>query len=407
MSGVEAVLGPGHKTLTILVVAGDVSGDSHSAAVLEALAKRGVATRLIGMGGERLTSLGMEPSASLKDVSVVGIGEAVQLLPRLLRVYRRLVRLMKRERPDLVMLVDYPDMNLRLARRARGLGLKVCYYIVPQVWAWRSRRVRKLKRDVDLSLCLFGFEEPYLQSRGVEARFVGHPLRESGLRRLNPDERDDLRTRLGLERETPVVALMPGSRRSELAHHLDLFLMAGKILQSKQSEIQLVLPLAPGLEEARLTEAVQRSGARVKVLPGKSREVLQVSDIALLKSGTSTVEAALCGTPMVIGYRVSRASYWLARMLVRSPYIGMANLLGGDGAFPELIQDDLTPGNLADAGMHLLREPTAAAVFDRIRTNLGAPGSADRAAAMIEERFFRGALARPDDGSGRKALISK
>jgi lipid-A-disaccharide synthase len=373
----------------ILVVAGDVSGDAHAAEVLGALGRSGVRVEAFGMGGDCLAAAGMRVDPHLREATVVGIAEALRMLPRLYGIYRRLLALMRRERPDLVLLVDYPDMNLRLARQARRLGLDVCYYVVPQVWAWRARRVRRLREDVGMCLCLFAFEEPFLRARGVrEAHFVGHPMMDHESEPPGPAERARARQALGLGGEGPIVAVLPGSRRSELQHHLQPFLGACALMARKRPEARFLLPLAPGLTRTAVDAAALASGVVITVLPGGATEALLAADVALVKAGTSTVQAALCGTPMVVGYRLARSSYWLAKRLVRCPHIAMANLLAGERAFPELVQDELTAEALCREAERALESPPPREVYGRIRTALGGPGSAERAAERIRKRFF-------------------
>jgi lipid-A-disaccharide synthase len=373
---------------SIFVAAGEASGDAHASTLLDALRRQGLDFESCGLGGESLQARGMRLIAHLRQGAVVGITEALYLLPSLLSTYRRLVEELRRNRPDLLILVDYPEMNLRLARQARAFGIPVCYYIVPQVWAWRPGRVKQLRDHVDLSLCLFAFEEPFLRERGVAAEFVGHPLAEQVSPEPRSEQRKSARLRLGLSQERTTVGVLPGSRPSELRHHLETFVEACTHILNDISDAQFVLALAPGLDHGLVQRVTRRAGGIVQVVLGSAAHVLAASDVVLTKSGTCTVEAALHQTPMVIGYRVNPFSYWLARRLVRCEHIGMANLLAGERAFPELIQDQLQPKSLAKEAVRLLRDPPIAEVYARIRASLGGAGSQDRAAQKICERFF-------------------
>jgi lipid-A-disaccharide synthase len=283
-----------------------------------------------------------------------------------------------------VVLIDFPDFNIPLGRRARRRGIPVVYFISPQVWAWRRGRVRALRRMVRKMLVIFPFEEALYRRAGVDVTFVGHPLLDR-LQGVPP--REEARRALGLGPAERVVALLPGSRRSEVRRHLPLLLRAAARLAADCGPLAAVVAVADGVPLALVEGLVAGAPIAVRLVQGHTYEVLRAADVSLVVSGTATLEAALLGAPMVIAYRMSTLSFALAALLVRVPYIGMANLVAGRGIVPELIQWRATPGRLAAAARALLEDPRAReamqAGFREVRARLGDPGAPARAAREI------------------------
>lgn len=364
---------------TILLLAGEASGDHHGARVARALRRRWPEARLLGLGGEAMDAQGVELLAELDDLAVMGFGEVLSRLPFFWRLERRLKRLLDREVVDLVLPIDYPGLNLRIARAARKRDIPVLYYIAPQVWAWRRRRARQLARDADHVAVILPFEVPIFREAGADVTFVGHPLLE------RDEEVPDRRTfheELALDPDRPILAIFPGSRKQELDRHLELFLEAGQRVRRKRPDVQLVLARATSVPRAALEDL------DLPVTP-HSRALLRHARAALVKSGTTTLEAALEATPFVVAYRTSRLTYFLARRLVRVDHVALANLVAGRRLVPELIQDDATPGALASAVEPFLEEgkERAAVVggLRSVRESLGTPGAAERVAAIAGE----------------------
>jgi lipid-A-disaccharide synthase len=377
----------------ILIVAGEASGDLHAAGVVQELLRRAPQLVIEGIGGDRMRQAGVRLLAYAGDLAVVGLIEVGYKLPALWRAYRTMVRLLREGRPDLLVLVDFPDFNLLLARRASRLGVPVAYFISPQVWAWRPGRIRSIARYVRRLLVIFPFEEPFYRQRGVEAQYVGHPL----LDRLTPPPvMDEARRHLGLEPGVTVVGLLPGSRMGELARHLPLLLRATRQLAITRPDLRFIIAAAEGLPLDLIGSYLKQEASSARVVQGRTYEVMAASDLILVASGTATLEAAIIGTPMVIVYRLAFLSWLLGRLLIRVPYIGMVNLVAGKGIVPELIQFDATPERIADEARRLLESSERRGRMQRqlweVRDRLGRPGAAGRAAEAILELMQSGAV---------------
>jgi len=376
----------------ILVVAGEASGDHHAARVIAAIREQEPRAEFFGIGGEAMAGEGVRLLLHAADLAVMGLSEVVSRLGVVLRALRDVARALKTERPALVILVDFPDFNFWVARLARFYRVPVMYYISPQVWAWRTYRVRTIARLVDRMVVIFPFEADFYRERGVPVTHVGHPLMET-LPILT--DRRALLAQWGLDPAHLSVALLPGSRASEIERHLPTMLKAAALIRRAIPQCQFLLPLASTAPADLVEGMVREAGAdltpapTVKVIQGQSYEALSVAHLAVVASGTATVEAALAGTPTVIVYRVSPLTFMVGRWLVRVPHVGMANLLAGERLFPELIQDDFTPERLAREVLGLIgdRERLAAIRqgLARVITRLKGPGASARAARVALE----------------------
>ncbi len=377
--GVAGADGP-----AILLVAGEASGDLHGAALAHAVRAAEPRVRLLGMGGPRMAAAGVEVLVPCHEVAVVGLTEVLSHGGNIVRAFRRLTRALEQVRPALVVLIDFPDFNIRLGRRACRRGIPVVYFISPQVWAWRRGRLRILRRIVRKMLVIFPFEETFYREAGIEVAFVGHPLLDR-LEEVPP--RDEARRRLGIGPADRVMALLPGRRRGEVRRHLPLMLAAAGRLAAATGPLAAAVAVAEGVPHGVVEAMAAGAPLPVRLIEGRTYEVLRAADVSLVASGTATLEGALLGAPMVITYRVSALSYALARLLVRVPFIGMANLVAGRGIVPELIQYQATPLRLAAAARELLEDPAAReamqAGFREVRALLGEPGASARAAREI------------------------
>lgn len=333
----------------------------------------------MGLGGARMAAEGVELLAGLDDLAVMGFAEVLSRLPFFLRLRRRVFEQLEEARVDLVVPIDYPGFNLRLARRARARGTPVLYYISPQVWAWHASRARDLARDTDRIAVILPFEQEFLGRAGASAVFVGHPLLDvpppAGVRREWIEAQ-------GLDADQPVLALFPGSRAQELKRHLRLFEEAAARVQAIVPSVQPVIGAAADLPEAAFLDARSHRS-------DEPRALLHFADVALVKSGTSTLEAALAGTPFVVAYRTNPVSYALARRLVSVPHIALPNLVADERIVPEHVQQEATPDALAAALVPLLGEtPERArqiAGFARVRARLGSAGVGERVAAIAAD----------------------
>ncbi|HTS80640.1 MAG TPA: lipid-A-disaccharide synthase [Myxococcaceae bacterium] len=370
----------------LMVVAGEASGDLHAADVLAALRRRRPGLRAFGMGGPKLKAAGLERLFDAREISVMGIAEVWPRLPRIWRVFRSLVRAARERRPAAALLVDVPDFNLRLARKLRGLGIPVVYYVSPTVWAWRRYRVRQIARNVDRMLCILPFEEEFYREHGVRARYVGNPVVEQV---PPPGPPEGFRRALGLDASRLTLALLPGSRASELHRVLPTMVESAALLRSERPEIQIVVPVAPGLDRAAVEREFAAKGLRPVLVDGRAAEVVGAADVAVVASGTATLETALMLRPMVVVYRMSAISWAIGRLLVKVAFVSLVNLLSRRRLVPELLQGDLRPEAVA-AEVRRLWAPGDArseqlAGLRAIRAQLGSGPTASRVADEVLE----------------------
>jgi lipid-A-disaccharide synthase len=376
----------GGRPRRLLLVAGEASGDLHGADLLTALRARLPAVEVFGIGGQRLREAGMETVADAAEVATVGVLEGAGRLRALVRAYRALVRRIRAERPDLCVLIDFPEFNLRLARVAKRAGVPVLYYIGPQVWAWRRGRVRKIARRVDRLALVFPFEPELYAARLPAVEFVGHPL----LDRVRVTRgREETLLRHGLDPARRTVLLLPGSRSSEIDQLLPALLESVRRLAAA-GRYQFPLALAHTLPREPIEARVRGAGLPVPVVADDTYNLIAAADLALVSSGTATLECALLETPMVIVYRVSPLTAVVARLLVRGVRnVGMPNIVAGREVVPELLQGRANAAGITAAARGILDDPArhAAIVQDlrQVRARLGRGGAAGRAAAMALE----------------------
>jgi lipid-A-disaccharide synthase len=378
----------------ILISAGEASSDMYAARLAEALHAR-TGAEFFGMGGPRMAAAGVELIADYHEVAVVGITEVLHKIPSVVTVQRRLAREAEKRGASLAILVDSPGTHLGVARRLRAGGISVGYFIGPQVWAWRPGRVRVVKRLVNRMVVIFPFEEKIYRDAGVPVDFVGHPLVDI----VRPSQtRAEFAARHGLDANRPIVTLLPGSRRGEIERHYPTMVAACERLLQTPNPLgrpQFVLAAAPGLSADVFARLAGQSKATIVRSEGSPYDALAAADCTIVASGTATVEAALLGTPMVVIYRVAPVTGWILRRMIRTPHIGMVNLIAGRGLAPELIQDRFTPEAVANEVRHLLESATAREEMKtglaQVRAKLGAGGAIERAAdvfaAMVRPRL--------------------
>lgn len=366
------------------MLAGEASGDMLGARVLAALRQRFPELLVEGIGGPLMEAQGLRSMAPMERLSVMGLVEPLLRLPELLRIRREVLAHFTANPPDLFLGIDSPDFNLRLEQQLRARGVTTAHLVSPSVWAWRAGRVRRIKRAVDLMLCLFPFETAIYRQHAVPAQFVGHPLADEIT--LQPD-RAAARHALGLAPTARVLALLPGSRGGEVRLLAPLFLQTAALLRQADPDLALVLPAASPAREEQLQRLLAGAvTAGVTLVRGRSREVIAASDAVLLASGTATLEAALLRRPMVVAYRMGALSWLLLKQLVKTPYVALPNILAGRALVPELLQGSATPAAMAQALQPLLSGGAAAQAqleaFDAIRRDLS-HGFAERAAAAL------------------------
>jgi lipid-A-disaccharide synthase len=366
-----------------MIVAGEASGDLHGGNLVQAMRRIDPSLSFYGVGGKRMQAAGVELLADVADMAVVGLTEVASKLAMILRVMRRLKASLAERKPDLVILIDYPDFNLPLAKTARKRGFKVLYYISPQVWAWRKGRIATIRKTVDRMVVILPFEEKFYRDAGVDVTFVGHPLLDE-VRSRYP--RQEALRRFGLKEEAITIAILPGSRRSEVAVLLPEMLRACRILTEKISPLQFVLPIAGTLDPAFVRDIIRQFPLKVNVIADEIYDVIAVSEAAMVASGTATLETALLETPMVVVYKVSGLSYAVGRRFIRVSHISLANLIAGRTVVPELIQADANPERIAAEIREIVtrrgRAREMKAALAEIRGKLGTPGASQRTARI-------------------------
>jgi lipid-A-disaccharide synthase len=373
--------------IPLLLSAGEASGDMYAALLATALKQR-LDVAIFGMGGPQMRAAGVEIITDYSEVSVVGITEVLKHLPSLRRAMSRLVNEAERRRPLLAILTDFPGFHLRLARKLRPKGVRNVYYICPQFWAWRPWRANLVRRRFALALCIFHFEEKFYADAGVPVKFIGHPL----VGNVKPTmTRELFRKKYGLEEGHPILTILPGSRRGEIAHHVPVLVEAlGEIRRASPGKLELVVAVAPGLDLEHL-KALFPAQLQVKFIEDDTYNALAAADLAIVSSGTATVETALLGKPMIVVYRLSPLTARMAKPLVKTKFFSMVNLIAGRAVVPELIQDDFTPQRLAEVVARLLSASEEGKQnvkeicrgLAEVRERLGPPGAVDRAADAI------------------------
>lgn len=380
------------KPLQILISAGEASGDLHAARLVSALRTR-IDAEFFGMGGPRMAAAGVQIIVDCGDVAVVGLAEAMGRIPAVFRALGKLEAEARRREPALAILVDSWGIHGRLARRLKKLGVRLVYFISPQVWAWRPGRVRAIRSIFEKVLVIFPFEEEFYERAGATAEFVGNPLVDEV---KVTQTRKQFADRHGLDASKRVVTLLPGSRHSELKYHIPVLAEAMEKLASG-GDIQFVVAAAPGMPLYEF-EALRIAAPVVRIVENDTYNAMAAADCCVVASGSATVEAALVGTPFVVIYRLSRLTAAVARRLVKTPYVAMVNLIAGRKVVPELIQEDCTADNVTAEVRRMLADPGVGTKmreeFREVRAKLGPPGAIERAASAIAPLLAQGGAAQ-------------
>ncbi len=370
----------------VVMVAGEASGDQHGAHLIRELKKRRPDLRVAAVGGRAMQAAGAEIVIPADRLSVVGVTEVVAKIPRLVSAMTELKRLLVRAHPDLLILIDFPDFNLHLAAAAKRAGIPVLYYISPQIWAWRAGRVKKIRARVDHMAVILPFEAEFYARHGIPVSFVGHPLMDAPENSAAPPP---------CSSRPPIVALLPGSRDREVARLLPEMLKSAALLKRSHAGLRFMVSRAPTIAPAMIRDIVDRAGpADLEITDEPVHSLFSRCRVAVAASGTVTLEAALCGTPTVIAYKVSPLSYLLGRLMIRVQHIGLANLIAGGRLMPELIQHQATAAAIAREVRTLLSDPAlyanACTGLGEVRRKLGHAGAsgrvADLACSLMEKR---------------------
>ena len=364
----------------VMIVAGEPSGDMHAAAMVRALRVRRPELHLVGVGGGRLAAEGVELLECAERIAVVGFVEVIRHLPILRRLMHALRTRMDAGRVRLVVLIDYPGFNMRVAREAKKRGIPVLYYITPQVWAWHKSRVRELRETVRQAAVILPFEEKLLRDAGIDATFVGSPLIDST---QHLPTRESACATLGLAAARPVLALFPGSRAGEIGRHLGDFVATAQAIVATRPDVQVIVSAPPGV-------VIDASVCPYPVVRDASQTVFRAATAAMCKSGTTTLESAVCGCPLVVAYRTSALTYAIAKRLVTLPSIALVNIVADRRVVPEFIQDELRADIVAPALLPLLdtsspERSVMLAALAEVRRQMGDAGAAVRVAQMVDE----------------------
>ena len=367
----------------ILISAGEASGDIHAAAVTAAIKKIDSSAEVFGMGGDTLRNAGGEVLFDIKDHGVMGFVEVLKKLPDLFKLRDDFEKVMDERKPDCLITVDYPGFNMKLAKLAHDKGIPVVSYIAPSAWAWHKSRAKKVAKIVDKVACIFPFEYDVYKEAGAHVEFVGHPLVDI----VKPSmTKEEARAFAGKEEGKKLILLMPGSRLMEIEKMLPTLLEAAKIIKKQLPEVSFVMPRAGTIPISLLEEKIQASGLDVKITEGNNYDLFIVADLALATSGTVTLEAALCGLGSVIVYKTNPVTYFIAKLLVNIPHIGLPNIVAAKSVVPELIQNDFTPAKVAQEALALLESERNAKMKEDlayVKERLGKPGAVGRVAELV------------------------
>ena len=367
----------------VFIIAGEASGDVHGANLVKAMAAQDPSLSFRGVGGRELREAGVQLLWDAAEVAVVGLLEVARHLAVITRAFRLAVHTLRTWNPHLLILIDYPDFNLLVARQAKRRGIPVMYYISPQVWAWRPERMKTIRRRVDRMVVLFPFEETLYREAGVPVSLVGHPFIDT----VTTRDRGELGCRLGLSLEgRPLVGLLPGSRKNEVRALLPVMLEAAAALAGRMPRAHFLLPLASTVRADQVRPLLAGRNLPLTVVEGKTHEAIQACEVIVAASGSVTLEAAILGTPLVIVYKVHRLSYEIGRRLIRVKHIGLVNLVAEETVAPELIQDQVTAEGIVQEVMGILEDPGRRAwirsKLEEVRRRLGSPGASLRAAQI-------------------------
>ena len=374
----------------LLIITGEDSGDLYGGNLAREIKKLSPDINISGVGGKQMRSAGVDIFCDVSDISVVGFWEVIEKLGLIRRLYKQIIEKFDSGNVKGVVLIDYPGFNLKIAKAAKERGIPVFYYISPQVWAWRKSRVKTIKKYVDKMMVILPFEKEFYQREGVDVEFVGHPLLEviaSNSEAISSSNKKEIYKEFGIDDRQIIIGILPGSRKKEIAYMLPEILKASSLIKGKYPSVQFLLPLSQSIEEDYLKNFITSDYSYIKIVKGKNYDVMKVSDLLITKSGTSTLEAAIIGTPMIIVYKTSITSYYLAKALVNVTYAGLPNLLAGKEAAPELLQHKMNAKNIAEKTIYFLEKKDGLEQmreeFKNIKYSLGEQGASKRTASII------------------------
>ncbi|MBI5681791.1 MAG: lipid-A-disaccharide synthase [Deltaproteobacteria bacterium] len=373
----------------LLIVAGEASGDLHGANLIKSILEIDPKVRLYGIGGSRMQSLGFNAVFDTRELAVVGIVEVLSKLHTIKKAFNKLKALLEDDSPDIVILIDYPEFNLRFAKEVKKKGIPVIYYISPQVWAWRKGRVKKIARLVDKMLVIFPFEVDIYKDAGMDVEYVGHPLVDEVRCKFS---RNEARKHLDIQENKTIIAVAPGSRMSEIRNLSQAIMGAVRMIKREIPDAEFILPLANTLDRRVVESFFHAADIHIKIFENSMHEVVLAADAAIVASGTATLETAILETPMVVIYKVSPLTYWFGRILINLDCVSLVNIVANKKVVPELIQWNANPDNIAHEILKILKDKeiynNILAGLQTVKERLGRGGASKRAAEIIYETLF-------------------
>ncbi|MDD5455111.1 MAG: lipid-A-disaccharide synthase [Candidatus Ratteibacteria bacterium] len=375
------------KKKTIMLVAGEPSGDIHGANLIRNLKNLDNSLAFVGAGGKRMKREGLSGITDMEKLAVVGFKEVFEKFRDLKTAFRLLSEILTKERPDCLILIDYPGFNLRMAKLAKGQNIPVFYYISPQVWAWGKNRIKKIKKYVDKLFVILPFEEKFYSEYGIKAHFVGHPLLDIVKTNLN---KEDAFSRFDFNPDKILIGILPGSRWKEVKLSMPVMINACNIISKEIPNVQFAVLISENIDTKRIEALLGKNLRYFKLIKDKSYDFMNICDLLLVNSGTATLEIAIMGKPMIIIYRLSVISSVLIRMLVKIPYFGLANIVAGKKIVPEFFQFEATPARIAKEALNILADETRIRTMQEelleVKNKLGEKGASERTAkAILEE----------------------
>ncbi|MFQ6611594.1 MAG: lipid-A-disaccharide synthase [Fidelibacterota bacterium] len=365
------------RRITFFLVAGEASGDLHGAKLMEALQSRHPDIRFIGHGGDRMSAQGLKLLEHVDKLAIMGFSEVLKHLPYMFRVMKKTINTINATIPDRIILIDYPGFNLRLAKKIHGSSIPITYFILPQLWAWKPGRIRYFQNYIDQALCIFPFEKTWFKNQGVKVKFVGHPFSE---KMMIETKKTDFFKKHNLSETNPLLTLLPGSRQQEISYHWPIFLNTIQILKRAIPNLQVVVGKAPSVTLEPVPDYV-------KVESDEIRACMKYGTVALVASGTATLEAAVLNIPLIVCYKLAPLSASITRRLNKAPFVSIVNLIAERELVPEYIQENMQPARLATALQTLIKPSKARNAmltgFEEVRQKLGTPGVYKRAATEI------------------------
>jgi lipid-A-disaccharide synthase len=372
----------------IFIIAGEVSGDIHGAGLMREIRKLSPDVVFTGIGGKEMISEGLNLISDNRELAVVGLIEILQHIKPISNAYLKTQKFLRENRPDLLILIDYPGFNMRIGMKAKKLGIKVFYYIAPQVWAWKEGRIKKLRKFVDKMAVILPFEEEYFKKHGLDAQYVGSPLKDS-VRNFSETEKINFFKKNNINKNQTIISLLPGSRDGECKRIFPLLIDSAAIIKDKIADIQFIVPLAPNIEESFLLSIkdFKEKELDIKFVRDNTNLAISASSLCILASGTVSLETCLLGTPLIVTYKLSPLTSYIAKKLIKVPFVSLVNLIAGKEVVPELLLDKANPETISETAVSILNSPEKIMemkkIFHEVTEKIGEKKASEEAAKIV------------------------